>query len=701
MKFSADRHADLDGYSRDIAKTSRKREITSRGRYDLRQDDDSVKGSANQEEYRAKSHRNDAEYGGLETRDGAVRTSDGRKKTKVSRNLNDHGTKDSEEVDSNSASPAEDDLSNFRISEQTASKLRAINIHRLFPIQVKCIDPILDGNDVLGRARTGTGKTLAFSLPIIEILIKNDRERSSGDYGRTVRFPRALIMVPTRELALQVNKVISGICGRLRSLCVYGGTPYLDQIRPLERGVDIVVGTPGRLIDLIERGTLKLSDLKFVCLDEADQMLDIGFAEDMDRILERVREEKKLPKEGFEDLRDYQVLLFSATVPNWINKVVKNYMRKDMLFVDLVSNTTETVPNTIKHYAVNVRWKKRPSVIHDVAVLYGDQNSKSARTIIFAEKKGDCNVIAMEEKLSSCGIQAIHGDISQKQREATVQGFRDGKFKYLVATNVCARGIDIPEVDLIINCEPPGDVESYIHRSGRTGRAGRPGVCVTLYSPFQEYQINNIRNSAGIDFVVTGPPQQEEILLKSLEPSLKSMISMSENDPNPIFISHAKRLLEEIGDPVAAISAILSVHFNVDSKIRPRSILTDAEGFYTLVFRTDQVAHSIGYIRSIIQRRFPDLDVQNDISNMVLAEDNRSAVVDINFEKIEVERDADGNKQIYIAGVPCDSIRGVSIEIAKDLPKLRPKPVSRERTFNGNRGFARRGITSYRNQQSR
>ena len=220
-------------------------------------------------------------------------------------------------------------------------------------------------------------------------------------------------------------------------------------------------------------------------------MLDIGFADDMEKVLQNVQEQKK----ALSDVTPHQTLLFSATLPVWIAKAVQRYMAADKVTLDLVGNDKQKTSALIKHLCIPSRWQSRASILGDIVTIYG--RGSSGRTIIVVETKGEGNELGLNDKLVAEGVQVIHGDVPQKQREVAIEGFREGRFRCLVATNVCARGVDIPEVDLVINCEPPESVETYVHRSGRTGRAGRPGTCITFYKQNQEYLLQNITKRAG------------------------------------------------------------------------------------------------------------------------------------------------------------------------------------------------------------
>ncbi|KAK4278620.1 hypothetical protein QN277_016443 [Acacia crassicarpa] len=320
---------------------------------------------------------------------------------------------------------------NFRISAPLRAKLKEKGIESLFPIQAMTFDTVLDGSDLVGRARTGQGKTLAFVLPILESLTNGPAKaaRKSG-YGKA---PYVLVLLPTRELAKQVFsdfELYGGALG-LTSCCVYGGAPYQAQEFKLKKGVDVVVGTPGRIKDHIERNNLDLSQLKFRVLDEADEMLRMGFVEDVELILGKV-----------EDVSKVQTLLFSATLPGWVKIISMKFLKSNKKTADLVGNEKMKASTNVRHIVLPCSSTARSQLIPDVIRCY----CNGGRTIIFTETKESASELAGLLP----GARALHGDIQQSQREVTLAGFRTGKFTTLVATNVAARGLDINDVQLII-----------------------------------------------------------------------------------------------------------------------------------------------------------------------------------------------------------------------------------------------------------
>ncbi|MFB7614262.1 DEAD/DEAH box helicase [Kitasatospora sp. NPDC056181] len=339
-----------------------------------------------------------------------------------------------------------------------------------FPIQAATIPDALAGKDVLGRGRTGSGKTLSFGLPLLTRLADGERTKP--------KHPRGLILVPTRELAMQVADALEpfGSVLGLKLKVVCGGTSMSNQIYALERGVDILVATPGRLRDLLNRGSAKLADVRTVVLDEADQMADMGFLPEVTEILDQV------PAGG-------QRLLFSATLENEIDTLVKRYLKSPV--------THEVDPSagavtTMTHHILVVKPKDKAPITNAIAARKG-------RTIIFVRTQMGADRVA--EQLIEAGVKAdaLHGGMTQGARTRVLGDFKDGYVNVVVATDVAARGIHVDGIDLVLNVDPAGDHKDYLHRSGRTARAGRSGAVVTLVLPHQRRGVFRLMEDAGVD----------------------------------------------------------------------------------------------------------------------------------------------------------------------------------------------------------
>jgi ATP-dependent RNA helicase DeaD len=341
--------------------------------------------------------------------------------------------------------------------------LREVNYEKPTPVQAGMIPLVLQGKDVVGQARTGTGKTAAFGIPLIEMLAdKHD--------GKV----HALALVPTRELAVQVQQEISKLARGTKLACaaIYGGHSVRAQISALQKGVDIVVGTPGRVIDHLQRGTLALNSLECVVLDEADRMLDIGFRPDIERILRRCPTQRR-------------TLLLSATMPGPIIELAKRYMHRP---VRVNFSSSQVAHDTIEQSYFMVRdGDKLPLLIQLL------EREKPRQCIIFCRTKlGTQKLFLKLSRHGLASIRAIHGDLSQSQRDHVMRDFRAGKVQILVATDVVGRGIDVTHISHIINYDVPELCDDYVHRVGRTGRMGKAGVAFTLVTPLQRTELADI-----------------------------------------------------------------------------------------------------------------------------------------------------------------------------------------------------------------
>ncbi|XP_023762182.1 DEAD-box ATP-dependent RNA helicase 9, mitochondrial [Lactuca sativa] len=381
-------------------------------------------------------------------------------------------------ISSSSSSSSSSDglaISSLGIPQEIVNALAKKGITKLFPIQRAVLEPAMQGRDMIGRARTGTGKTLAFGIPIMDKITRFNQKNGKG------RNPLAIILAPTRELARQVEKEFYEAAPNLDTLCVYGGVPIQRQMSTIDHGVDVIVGTPGRVIDLIKRGSLKLSEVKFAVLDEADQMLNVGFADDVETILEY------LPRER-------QTMMFSATMPSWIVKLTRKFL-KSPLTIDLVGDSDQKLADGITLYSIVADNRDKPSIIGPLIA----EHAKGGKCILFTQTKRDADRLSQAmQRHFTC--EPLHGDITQNQRERTLSGFRDGRFNVLVATDVAARGLDVPNVDLVIHYELPSSSEVFVHRSGRTGRAGKKGRAILIHSAQQMRDVKGYEREVGCRF---------------------------------------------------------------------------------------------------------------------------------------------------------------------------------------------------------
>jgi superfamily II DNA/RNA helicase len=374
-----------------------------------------------------------------------------------------------------------------------------------FPIQQATIADALSGRDTLGRGRTGSGKTLAFSLPLIARLMESGKRREPFA-------PRAVILVPTRELANQVRDVIAPLAESvgMRTATVYGGVGYGGQITAMRNGVDIVVACPGRFIDLMESGHVDLDAVEVTVLDEADHMAELGFLEHVTRILE------KTPREG-------QRLLFSATLDRGIDKVVKKFLQNPITHE---VESTEENEASMTHYFFQVTQAERFNVISDLCAAPG-------RTLVFTRTKHGARKLT--EALVKAGIPSVelHGDLSQNVRARNLAALSSGKVDTLVATDVAARGIHVDDIAIVIHADPPEEHKAFLHRSGRTARAGAQGTVITMVTENMRRQVKRLARDAGIDPITKNVSMGDEILTEVApgERAFREMPNLEERRP--------------------------------------------------------------------------------------------------------------------------------------------------------------------------
>ncbi|MBS0024991.1 DEAD/DEAH box helicase [Microbacterium paraoxydans] len=368
-------------------------------------------------------------------------------------------------TDAPDESPATPGFEELGITGPVLKAIRDLGYETPSPIQAATIPTLLSGRDVVGMAQTGTGKTAAFALPVLERL------------DTAQKTPQALVLAPTRELALQVCEAFESYASRMKGvhvLPVYGGQGYGVQLSALRRGVHVVVGTPGRIMDHLAKGTLDLSELQYLVLDEADEMLKMGFAEDVEQILAQTPEEK-------------QVALFSATMPAQIRRLAQQYLRDPEEIT--VKSKTATNTNITQRYLVVSYAQKVDALTRILEVENFDG------MIVFVRTKNETETLAEKLRARGYSAAAINGDVPQVQRERSVNQLKDGKLDILVATDVAARGLDVERISHVINFDIPTDTESYVHRIGRTGRAGRTGDAISFITPRERYLLKHIEKA--------------------------------------------------------------------------------------------------------------------------------------------------------------------------------------------------------------
>lgn len=408
------------------------------------------------------------------------------------------------------------------------------------PIQAEAIPYLLEGRDLIGQAQTGTGKTAAFAIPLLA--------RLRPDLSR----PQALVLAPTRELALQVAEEVGKIGRhvRVRELAVYGGSPIDRQIRALRAGVQVVIGTPGRLLDHINRGTLKLDQIRTIVLDESDEMLDMGFIDDIETIIRQCPAER-------------QTVCFSATMPDPILRLTKRYMQ-DPVHVSIARK--ELTAPTIEQAYFEIRERDRIEALTRII-----DHDAISRGILFCRTKRTCDEVASALQARGYLAEAIHGDLNQAQRNRVLARFKDGSIELLVATDVAARGLDVENVTHVINYDIAQSPESHVHRIGRTGRAGREGTAFTLIHPREFGQLKLIERQSKTRIPRRPVPTANDVAeraLELMEQKVDTLVAEGAGQ-RPDLISLSDRLLEE-NEPQQVVAALLSL------LIEPKSTASEA-----------------------------------------------------------------------------------------------------------------------------
>ena len=478
------------------------------------------------------------------------------------------------------------------------------------PIQEQAIPLLLRGADIIGQAQTGTGKTAAYALPIIQ--------RLEAEPGQ----PQALVLVPTRELALQVAEATYKM-GKHKTTCVvpiYGGQPIERQLRALRQNVHIVVGTPGRIMDHLRRGTLSLDRVRTVILDEADEMLDMGFIEDIEWILQQAPAER-------------QTALFSATIPPRIAQLAQRYLRSPIRVA--IPAETLTVPQVRQTYYEVVGRDKTDALTRILDM------EEPASTILFTRTRREADEVAESLQVRGYAAEALHGDMSQALRERTLNRFRRGQIEILVATDVAARGLDIVDVSHVINYDVPPDPEQYVHRIGRTGRAGRAGDAVTLVTPRERRMLRIIERVVGKKITPMRLPTLADVAARRREAFKETLRETLESGANlDPYLMLVEDLAEEY-DPAeiaaAAVSLILQKPKDGDGRAAPDELHTvDGDG----------VGTEPGMARLFLNAgrldRIRPADIVGAIANEANLPGRAIGAIDIfdEFSFVEVPRDA-------------------------------------------------------------
>ena len=423
--------------------------------------------------------------------------------------------------------PKIDTFDQFNLNEPLRLAIEEVGYEAPTPIQIRTIPLLLAGRDVVGQAQTGTGKTAAFALPILQRLDINHRA------------VQGLILTPTRELGIQVAEAFHTYgkhLGGVRILPVYGGQPIQQQIRRLQSGVHLVVGTPGRIMDHLRRKTLDLGSLKMVVLDEADEMLRMGFIEDVEWILSQAPEGR-------------QTALFSATIPQEIRRIAERYLT-DPVGIE-IEHKTLTVPTIEQRYLIVSEQQKVEALTH---ILETEADPGEAILIFASTKIGTAE---LAEKLQARGYaaEAMHGDMNQAQRESVVRRLRDGQLEIVVATDVAARGWDVERIGLVVNYDIPYDTESYVHRIGRTGRAGRTGSALLFVTPRQKRMMREIERYTGQSIQPVKMPTRADVAARRIALFKERILNTLEEEELELYLNLVEDLSVESGRDMAEIAA--------------------------------------------------------------------------------------------------------------------------------------------------
>jgi ATP-dependent RNA helicase DeaD len=416
-------------------------------------------------------------------------------------------------------------FSSLGLIDPLVETLAALGYETPTPIQERTIPLLLSGRDVIGQAQTGTGKTAAFALPILQ---KIDLSK---------KHPQALILTPTRELAMQVAEAFHSYAqklGAITVLPVYGGAPIVHQIKRLDKGVQIVVGTPGRLIDVLDRGTLKLNSIRMFVLDEADEMLKMGFIDDVEKLLGRAPE-------------DRQIALFSATMPAEVLRIADRHLRDPERIS--VEKKNVAAP-AIEQRFLNVSEGQKLEVLTQILEL-----DESEAVLIFRRTKNGAAELA--ERLDGRGFPAaaMHGDMKQSERESVIRRLRAGQIEIVVATDVAARGLDVEQISHVVNYDIPHDAESYVHRIGRTGRAGRTGVATMFITPRERRMMRDIEKFTGSVIKPMKMPTRADVAARRVQQLKETVRKTIEEGELDLYLQLVEQLVEEGQHDIAEIAA--------------------------------------------------------------------------------------------------------------------------------------------------
>lgn len=493
------------------------------------------------------------------------------------------------------------------LSSNVLKSIEDMGFENPSPIQEKIIPVVMEGHDVIGQAQTGTGKTMAFGAPVLSKI------------DRSAKGIQCLILAPTRELAIQVNDELKrgAKYAKLEIVPVYGGQSIDRQIRDVRRGAHVVVGTPGRVLDLIRRRVLDLTNIEFLILDEADEMLNMGFIDDIEEIIKNAND-------------DRQTLLFSATMPKEIKKLAQNYMKADSKHVAVINK--EMTVSTVSQYYYEVTNSNRLEVLSRI-IDVEDPNA----AIIFCKTKKGVDELVDSLQGRGYGVEGMHGDMNQNARLKTLGKFKHGKLRFLIATDVAARGIDVDGVTHVINYDLPQDTESYVHRIGRTGRANREGSAFTLITNRDMKSLRNIERVTKSKIAKKKVPTIDEIF-KTKQKKIYSDIRENVGNENmekfmPIINDlKAEHSLEDIAATLMTMlySKELSFEYNADA---PEKTSSENVRLFLSIGRRDRVTVK-GILSffdekgSIRKNKIGDIDILDKFTFVDVSSDVLDTVMD-------------------------------------------------------------------------
>lgn len=544
----------------------------------------------------------------------------------------------------------------FGLRDEIIKAINDLGYESPSPIQQKTIPLLLENKDIVGQAQTGTGKTAAFALPVLHNIEVKSTEI------------QALILTPTRELAIQVAEAFHSYAkhlGRVRVLPIYGGQSISQQIRHLRGGVQIIVGTPGRVMDHIRRETIDISNLKAVVLDEADEMLRMGFLEDVEWILSHTPETR-------------QTALFSATMPREVRRIAERYL-KEPINVQ-IERKTLTVP-TIEQFYLNVSERQKTDAL--TRLLETESTSGEAVIVFHRTKLGTAE---LTDKLQARGYaaEAMHGDMSQSQRETVIKRLKNGKVEIVIATDVAARGLDVERISTVINYDMPSDTESYVHRIGRTGRAGRMGRAILFVTPRQQRMLRDIENYTKQKISPIKLPSQADVAARRVALLKDKIINTLTEQDLELYLSLVEDLAEETTCDIAEIAAaavFLSVGdkpLEVAVEPEPQQFSFSEEGMVRLFIDVGRRHHiSPGDIVGSIAN---EADIPGKAIGAIDVYD-RFTLVDIPSEFVEQ----------VLKRMKRSRIRkqNMNVRLASTEDVSTPKEKPREREFSSERSFSR------------